>query len=101
MLPVVSNQKLNEIMVTYMNKDNISAFDNQIAGSHYKMMAIQPLELTLLNLGYEAFKGACYTKINKYCLRKKDDEVEQLKKAQHVLSMWIEEAEKRANGDGK
>ena len=46
-------------------------------------------------MGYEAFKGACYTKINKYMIRKKDNEVEQLKKARHVLDMWIEEAQKQ------
>ena len=73
----------------------LSAFDQQVGGSHYKQLGIQPMELTLRNLGYEAFVGACYTKINKYMVRKKDDEVEQLKKARHVLDMWIEEAEKR------
>jgi len=68
---------------------------HQEGGSHYKDKGVQPLELTLTNLGYEAFVGACYTKINKYTTRKKDDEVEQLKKARHVLDIWIHEAEKR------
>lgn len=72
-----------------------SAMEQQVGGTHYKELAIQPMELTLKNMGYEAFKGACYTKINKYMIRNKDNEVEQLKKARHVLSMWIEEAEKR------
>lgn len=72
-----------------------SAFDQQVAGNHYKTLGIQPLELTLRNRGYVAFSGACYTKIVKYMDRKKDDEVEQLKKARHVLDMWIEEAEKQ------
>jgi len=37
-----------------------------------------------------------YTKANeKYMIRNKDNKVEQLKKAHHVLSMWIEEAEKQ------
>jgi len=53
------------------------------------------LELTLKNMGFLAFEGACYTKINKYMIRNKDNKVEQLKKAHHVLSMWIEEAEKQ------
>ena len=79
-----------------MNKQKeLSAFDTQVGGDHYKQMGIQPLELTLRNLGYAAFVGACYTKINKYMTRKKDGEVKQLKKARHVLDMWIEEAEKR------
>lgn len=76
-------------------KQTESAMAQQVGGTHYKELAIQPMELTLKNMGYEAFKGACYTKINKYMIRNKDNEVEQLKKARHVLSMWIEEAEKR------
>lgn len=71
----------------------MSAFDTQVGGSHYKDLGVEPLKLTLLNKGYEAFSGACYCKINKYTSRIKDDEVEQLKKARHVLDMWIEEAE--------
>ena len=73
-----------------------SAMDTQVGGSHYKTLGVQPMELVLANLGYEAFKGACYVKINKYTTRKKDDEVGQLKKARHVLDMWIEQAEKEA-----
>jgi hypothetical protein len=76
---------------------SLSAFDQQVAGDHYKTLGIQPLELTLRNRGYVAFSGACYTKIVKYMDRKKDDEVEQLKKAAHVLAMWIEQAEKEKN----
>lgn len=73
-----------------------SAFNQQVAGTHYKTLGVQPLELTLKNMGYDAFKGACYTKINKYMIRKKDNEVEQLKKARHILDMWIEEAERQS-----
>lgn len=69
-----------------------SSSKSQVGGDHYTKLAIQPLELTLLNMGYEAFKGACYTKINKYMIRNKDYEVEQLDKAAHVLSMWIDAA---------
>ncbi len=71
-----------------------TAMDKQIGGTHYKDLGIQPLELTLKNMGLEAFEGACYTKINKYMIRNKDDKVEQLKKARHVLDMWIEEIDK-------
>lgn len=71
------------------------AMDLQVGGDHYKTLGIQPMELVLANMGYDAFKGACYVKINKYMIRNKDNEVEQLKKARHILSMWIEEAEKR------
>lgn len=74
----------------------MSAFDTQVGGTHYKDLGVEPLKLTLLNKGYEAFSGACYCKINKYTSRIKDDEVQQLKKARHVLDMWIEEAENQS-----
>ena len=70
----------------------MSAFDNQVGGSHYKELGVEPLKLTLLNKGYEAFAGACYCKIAKYTSRIKEDEIQQLRKARHVLDMWIEEA---------
>ena len=72
-----------------------AAMQQQVGGTHYKELRVQPLELTLKNMGFLAFEGACYTKINKYMIRNKDNKVEQLKKAQHVLNMWIEEAEKQ------
>lgn len=70
-----------------------SALDTQVGGSHYKSLGVQPMELVLKNMGFIAFEGACYTKINKYMIRHKDNKVEQLKKAAHILQMWIEEAE--------
>jgi len=72
-----------------------TAMEQQVGGTHYKDLGVQPLKLTLKNMGFLAFEGACYTKINKYMIRNKDNKVEQLKKAHHVLSMWIEEAEKQ------
>ena len=74
-----------------------SPWNTQVGGSHYTEKAMQPLQLTLVNKGYNAFSGACYTKINKYTTRAKDNEVEQLKKARHVLDLWIYEAEKQAD----
>lgn len=71
----------------------MSALDRQVAGSHYKELGIQPLEATYLNFGYQGLKAAVYTKINKYILRNKDNEVEQLKKARHCLDILIEKAE--------
>lgn len=70
-------------------------FANQVGGDHYKVLGVQPLELCYQNRGYAAFSGACYTKIVKYMDRKKDKEVEQLKKARHVLDMWIAKAEQQ------
>ena len=78
-----------------MNKAEKSAFDTQVDGDHYKVLGVQPLEAVLKNKGYVAFSGACYTKVLKYMDRNKGDEVINLKKAAHVLSMWIEEAERQ------
>jgi hypothetical protein len=72
-----------------------SPWSGQVGGSHYTDLKIQPLYRTLVNKGYEAFSGACYTKIDKYTTRTKDSEVEQLKKARHVLDLWIYEAEQK------
>lgn len=72
------------------------AINRQVGGTHYKSLGVQPLELTLQNMGFLAFEGACYTKINKYMIREKDNKVEQLKKARHILDIWIEEAEKNS-----
>jgi hypothetical protein len=71
-----------------------SAWDKQEGGSHYKEKGVEPLELTLKNKGYEAFAGACYCKVSKYTTRDKESEVVDLKKARHVLDIWIEEASK-------
>jgi hypothetical protein len=67
----------------------------QQGGNHYTSLGLQPLQITLANKGYPAFVGACYTKVLKYTSRSKDNEVEQLKKARHVLDLWIAEAEKQ------
>ena len=84
-----------EELTQHLLDKSVPAMDKQVGGDHYKALGIQPMELVLANMGYDAFKGACYVKINKYMIRNKDNEVEQLKKARHILSMWIEEAEKR------
>jgi hypothetical protein len=71
-------------------------WDDQVGGSHYTDLTIQPLYRTLVNKGYDAFVGACYTKIDKYTTREKDNELEQLRKARHVLELWIYECEKQS-----
>ena len=71
-----------------------SPWKKQVGGEHYTSLGFQPLEIVLANKGYIAFSGACYTKILKYTSRAKDNEVGQLKKARHVLDLWIAEAEK-------
>lgn len=69
------------------------ALTKQEGGKHYLEMGIQPLEATYRNFGYQGLKAAIYTKVNKYILRSKDDEIEQLKKARHCLDILIEKAE--------
>jgi hypothetical protein len=70
-------------------------WNGMIGGSHYLGEGEQPLQRTLSVKGYDAFAGACYTKVTKYTSRIKDNEVEQLKKARHVLDLWIYEAERK------
>ena len=74
-------------------KEPVSASSTQVGGSHYTEMGIQPLEVTYLNFGYEGLKASIFTKVLKYMGRKKDNEVEQLKKARHCLDLLIEKAE--------
>jgi hypothetical protein len=74
-------------------RDSLKASETQEGGNHYTDLKIQPLELTYLNFGYEGLKAAIYTKVNKYMLRKKDNELGQLKKARHCLDILIEKAE--------
>ena len=71
-----------------MSQNNV-----QIGGKHYKEMKHQPLEVVLDNLGYEAFKGACITKLLKYIMRDKGESLEDLKKALHVLHWLVEVTE--------
>jgi len=74
-----------------------SPLDTQVGGDHYKDQKIQPLELTYLNFGYEGLKASVYTKVNKYITRKKNNHVENLKKAAHCLEILIEKAEQEEN----
>lgn len=67
-----------------------SAFETQVGGSHYKEMAIQPLEfITANNLDF--VQG----NVVKYVVRYKfKGGLEDLKKARHYLDMMIELQEK-------
>ena len=89
----------DDVLSAPLQEPKASPWSTQVGGSHYTEKAMQPLQLTLLNKGYEAFSGACYTKINKYTTRAKDNEVEQLKKARHVLDLWIYEAEQKQQNE--
>lgn len=80
-------------MRNVLKKDVVkSAFDTQIAGTHYKDMAIQPVEFALAN-GLDFFQKD----VIKYVTRRKGDKakrLEDLNKAKHYLEMYIEAIEK-------
>ena len=67
-----------------------SALDTQVGGNHYTEMGLQPFEITYANFGYKGIRASCYTKVNKYLVRDKDDHKGQLEKAIHVLQIQLE-----------
>lgn len=62
-----------------------TAVDTQVGGSHYLQHSIQPWDIWE-EYGLNAFEGA----VLKYLLRRKNDRVEDLKKARHTLDRLIE-----------
>lgn len=89
----VNADTLNDRFIDALDAIDKQDMKEQVGGDHYLRMKFQPLEITLGNLGYEAFRGACVTKILKYIMRDKegDDYKGQLEKAAHVLSVLISE----------
>lgn len=68
-------------------------FGTQEDGSHYTDMQLQPLQACYLRYGLEGLRASIHTKIDKYISRKKNDDVVQLKKAAHCMSILVEIAE--------
>jgi len=68
--------------------------EKQVGGDHYKNSEHQPLEIVLHTEGYEAFRGACLTKVYKYLQRHKGDRLEDYRKAQHILDWLVEETDR-------
>ncbi len=69
-------------------KPQMAATEQQVGGSHYTTMKIQPLEYCMANE-----MNACQTKIIKYVSRRKGDKTKQLEdldKAIHVLQYYKE-----------
>lgn len=66
--------------------DKKSAFENQVAGSHYSKLKIQPMEYSLANnLNYGQANAI------KYITRYKDKNgIEDLKKAIHCIELLID-----------
>lgn len=86
-------QDQNESSRSITRRAEPKASEQQVGGTHYTDMGIQPFEFTYANYGYIGLKAAVHTKVNKYLGRVKDNEVEQLKKARHCLDILIEKAE--------
>jgi len=87
-----SGGTLNDYVNGISEKDmpySLDPMSEQVGGSHYKDMGIQPLEATYLNYGYEGVEAAIYTKVNKY-FRNKGDKLENLHKAAHCIDMLID-----------
>ena len=67
----------------------MGALDKQIAGGHYKDMAIQPVEYIVKN-GIEYREGNVIKYVSRY---KSKNGLQDLKKARHYLDMIIEDLE--------
>lgn len=71
-----------------MTTTNIKASDRQVGGTHYKNMAIQPMEFCMMNkLDYAT------SNIIKYVIRQKGDKSQQsqdLRKAMHCIQLLAE-----------
>jgi len=61
----------------------MTALDNQVDGTHYKTMLIQPILLAYI----VANGDACFCKAAKYISRDKEDAAEDLLKAAHVAEL--------------
>ena len=82
--------KKNYTAYTNDFKDTHSALGQQVAGDHYKSLALQPFEITFANFGYQGVQAAAYTKVNKYLTREKGKHRENLEKAIHCLQIQLE-----------
>lgn len=82
----------DEDIVSWIKRGKVhpptSAIQEQVGGSHYKNMAIQPWEYFTANASIEEIRGACKQNLLKY-MRQKTDTVEDLKKARWYLNEWI------------
>ena len=59
------------------------ALERQVGGGHYKGMAIQPIEFSMLN-----GLNACQHTAIKYIVRRKGDRLEDIAKAIHTLEIY-------------
>lgn len=69
----------------------------QVGGEHYLEMGLQPFQMTYANFGYMGLKASVYTKVNKYLLRDKGTDLEDIEKAIHCLEV-LKEKYRQENG---
>jgi len=67
-----------------------AATEAQVGGTHYKDQGLQPFEITFKNFGYDGVRHSCYTKVNKYLTREKNQHRENIEKAIHCLQIQLE-----------
>lgn len=63
----------------------MSALEEQVGGTHYKNLPLQPVELA-----YYLGATPCFTKLAKYIIRDKGDVSENLDKAVHIILLEME-----------
>lgn len=61
---------------------DMSGLGNQIDGTHYTAMKMQPIELA-----YKLYATPCFCKLAKYLTRDKGDKLTNLKKARHCIEL--------------
>lgn len=83
-------------MVSLLRRATMSKMQEQIGGSHYSDLTIQPWEYFLANASTAEVRGACKQNVLKY-MRTKTDALEDLKKARWYLNEWIK-LEEDVNG---
>ena len=71
------------------------ALKQQVSGTHYLTMKIQPAEMCLANMTEEQLRGVLIWMNMKYVWREKDDFITDYKKARHYIDMIVEELENR------
>ena len=71
--------------------------DFQVGGDHYSKLTIQPWDVMRETMSHEGFCGFLHGNVIKYVMRDKNG-VEDLKKAQHYLSVLIAEIEGADDG---
>ena len=85
------DEETGEVWQRVYKTKGLSHLTEQVGGSHYKGMTIQPVEFIHRN-GIGFVEGCC---IKYLCRWKQKNGVEDLKKARHFIDMLIEMEEKK------